>query len=74
MATLMVDEENREAEELALNREVEIASDVGLMEDTYQDYLRRQVKDAHLEWMRENPSPVYSLDLSRCPLPNYELF
>ena len=74
VATLVADEEDREAEELALNRKVEVASDAGSMEDAYQDYLQRQAEDAHLERMRENPSPVYDLDLSRCPTPNYKLF
>ena len=74
MAMLVVDEENCEAKELALNHEVEIALDVGSMEDTYQDYLQSQAEDAHLEQMRENLSPVYSLDLSCCLSPNYKLF
>ena len=61
-------------EEMALNCEVGLASDAGLMEGAYQDYLERMAEDAHLEQMRENPSPIYSPDVSRCPTPNYELF
>ena len=60
--------------ERALDREVEIASDLGSREGAYQDYLERMEEEAHLEQMRENPSPSYSPDLSRCPTPNYELF
>ena len=61
-------------EEVALNREVGIASDLGSMEGAYQDYLERMAEEAHLEQMRDNPSPDYSPDVSRCPTPNYELF
>ena len=56
------------------NHEVGIASDARSMEGAYEDYLERMAEDAHLERMREDPSPIYSLDLSCCPTPNYELF
>ena len=63
-----------DAEEAALNHKVGIASDLGSMEGAYQDYLEHMAEEAHLEQMRDNPSPDYSPDVSRCPTPNYELF
>ena len=63
-----------DAEEVALNREVGISLDLGSMEGAYQDYLERMAEETHLEQMRDNPSPDYSPDVSRCPTPNYELF
>ena len=63
-----------DAEEVALNHEVGIALDLGLMEGAYQDYLKWMAEEAHLEQMRDNPSPNYSPDVSHCPTPNYELF
>ena len=63
-----------DAEEVARDREVGIASDLGLMEGAYQDYLEQMAEEAHLEQMRDHPSPDYSPDVSRFPTPDYELF